>query len=71
MDSGRVVLLGGTGSVGRALVDGWPLAERPRLRVLLHRSRPDWLAGGDVETCRIDADVGGEICDTPSSARPR
>jgi len=54
MDCGRVVILGGTGSVGRALVDGWPLAERQRLRVLLHRSRPDWLASGDVETCRID-----------------
>ncbi|MEO5819181.1 MAG: NAD(P)H-binding protein [Vicinamibacteraceae bacterium] len=54
MDGDRVVVLGGTGSVGRALVASWPIAERRRLRVLLHRSRPDWLTAGDVETCAID-----------------
>lgn len=41
--SGHVTVLGGTGTVGRALAAAWPAAGPRRLRLLVHRSRPAWL----------------------------
>jgi nucleoside-diphosphate-sugar epimerase len=49
-----VTVLGGTGMVGRALVAAWPPAGRRRLRLLVHRSRPDWLAAHDAEAHAVD-----------------
>jgi len=53
----RVVVLGGTGFVGKALAEHWPdnLGERPTF--LVHRSRPAWL---ETENVRCDA---AKLCD--------
>lgn len=49
-----VTVLGGTGTVGRALVAAWPATGRQRLRLLVHRSRPDWLAPHVAESRPVD-----------------
>ncbi len=40
--NGRTAVLGGTGFVGRHLALSWPAMSSSPLRLLLHRSRPDW-----------------------------
>lgn len=55
LKGGTVAILGGTGFVGRALIDGWPVTDRHRLRVLIHRSRPDWLKVSDFDVRAVDA----------------
>lgn len=49
-----VALVGGTGFLGRAFVARWPAAERARLTVLVHRSRPAWLAEAGVAERPVD-----------------
>jgi nucleoside-diphosphate-sugar epimerase len=51
-----VLVLGGTGFIGRALAEQWPKAsERPPL-YLVHRSRPNWLesVGVPVQEIKLD-----------------
>lgn len=56
-----VTVLGGTGTVGRALVAAWPASSRRRLRLLVHRSRPDWLASDAVESQPVDPSSTGDL----------
>jgi nucleoside-diphosphate-sugar epimerase len=60
----EVVVLGGTGFVGRVLAETWPEAYR-RPRYLVHRSFPEWLSNSDITVQRVDindpVDVGGAL----------
>lgn len=58
--AGTITLLGGTGFVGRALVERWPAGDRARLRVLIHRSTADWTCGigGEVRPVDMNDDAG-------------
>ncbi|WP_416193372.1 NAD-dependent epimerase/dehydratase family protein [Nitrobacter sp. TKz-YC01] len=55
----EVVVLGGTGFVGRALAKTWPAAHRPRY--LVHRSFPDWLSDSGIAVQRVDLDDPGNV----------
>ena len=52
---GLVTVLGGTGFVGRTLIERWPSHDRAGLRLLIHRSRPAWVdsCGGEVRTVEL------------------
>lgn len=52
--SDAVSVLGGSGFVGRFLLERWPAEHRGKLRFLLHRSRPAWLDAGDADVRPID-----------------
>lgn len=47
-----VIVLGGTGFVGRALAAGWSAPTSPRF--LVHRTMPAWLEQAGIETVRVD-----------------
>lgn len=49
-----VAILGGSGFVGRSIMDRWSSHPRPPLRVLVHRSRPQWLHGEKGEIVPVD-----------------
>jgi nucleoside-diphosphate-sugar epimerase len=52
-----IAVLGGSGFVGRYLAERWTAAPNvPPLRLLLHRSRPDWLDGLSAEIRSIALD---------------
>lgn len=54
-DSGeRLIVLGGTGFIGRALAFSRDTPMRPLY--LVHRTMPDWLAEAGVESIRVDLD---------------
>ncbi|MGP0088924.1 MAG: NAD-dependent epimerase/dehydratase family protein [Xanthobacteraceae bacterium] len=56
--NGHIAILGGTGFVGRALIERWPIGQRLQLRVLIHRSRPHWLEACGVEAKPFDVETG-------------
>ncbi|MGA3308031.1 MAG: NAD-dependent epimerase/dehydratase family protein [Xanthobacteraceae bacterium] len=51
---GPVAILGGTGFVGRIFVERWPVGGPAQLRLLVHRSRPDWIATSGTEIRAVD-----------------
>jgi nucleoside-diphosphate-sugar epimerase len=56
----EVVILGGTGFVGRVLAETWPAAHR-RPRYLVHRSFPNWLSGSGITVQRVDLDDPADV----------
>uniref|UniRef100_A0A939S8R8 NAD(P)-dependent oxidoreductase n=1 Tax=Bradyrhizobium barranii subsp. barranii TaxID=2823807 RepID=A0A939S8R8_9BRAD len=56
----EVVVLGGTGFVGRALAETWPAVHR-RPRYLVHRSFPRWLSDSGIRVQRVDLDDPSEV----------
>jgi len=56
----EVVVLGGTGFVGRVLAQTWPAA-RQRPRYLVHRSFPDWLSASDIAVQRVDLNHAADV----------
>src|ERR1700687_3553586 len=57
--NGPIAVVGGTGFIGRALIERWPISQRFQLRVLVHRSRPQWLEACGVEVTPIDLAAQG------------
>jgi nucleoside-diphosphate-sugar epimerase len=55
----EVVILGGTGFVGRVLAETWPAGQRPRY--LVHRSFPDWLSSSGITVQRVDLDDPADV----------
>src|ERR1700731_2317135 len=55
--NGDIAVLGGTGFVGRSLIERWPIGQRFQLRVLIHRSRPHWLEACGVELKSFDLEM--------------
>jgi nucleoside-diphosphate-sugar epimerase len=51
----QVAVLGGTGFLGRELLEQWP-ASGPRPRFLVHRSKPDWLDSSSAQVVAVDLD---------------
>lgn len=49
-----ITILGGTGFVGRALIESWPVERRAQLRLIVHRSQPDWIQTSGVAVQRVD-----------------
>ncbi|PPQ14330.1 hypothetical protein CV770_37485 [Bradyrhizobium sp. AC87j1] len=56
----EVVVLGGTGFVGRVLAETWPAAQRCP-RYLVHRSLPDWLLGSGNRIQRVNLDDPADV----------
>lgn len=52
--SHSIAVLGGSGFVGRTLLERWPSADRGRPRFLVHRSRPSWLEDGRAAVHSVD-----------------
>jgi nucleoside-diphosphate-sugar epimerase len=46
--------VGGTGFIGRHLVQRWPADQRSQLRILIHRSRPGWAESGGIDVRAVD-----------------
>jgi nucleoside-diphosphate-sugar epimerase len=60
--SGQVVILGGTGFLGRCLAERWPGGvSRPRF--LVHRSEPAWLTADGHSVRHVDLSDGRSIAD--------
>jgi nucleoside-diphosphate-sugar epimerase len=61
-----LAVLGGTGFVGRALVERWPRGERADIRLIVHRSRPSWIdtCGVDVRTADNDEEMVEAVSDS-------
>ena len=50
----RVIVLGGTGFVGKHLARRWTRSDDHPLCFLVHRSHPVWLEDMGIETCLVD-----------------
>jgi len=53
---GTIAVLAGTGFIGRHIADLWPKTAKlnEKLRILVHRSRPDWVLQPHVQLCSVD-----------------
>jgi nucleoside-diphosphate-sugar epimerase len=58
VDKKPFAIIGGTGFVGRALVERWPEHERSKLRLIIRRSRPSWMESYDLNVHATFGDDG-------------
>jgi nucleoside-diphosphate-sugar epimerase len=66
---GVIAVIGGTGFVGRYLVESWPDDHRAALRMLVHRSCPDWLGSYGLDTRLVDLSDLNSLVASLSGAR--